>query len=328
MKTRLSLFVILISIISLTACSNKGVATSIRADIILLDISGSSTNSVGTFNIEDHSPSSLSERKKQLESKLKNSISQRTAVYFGFVKKNYGRSDIVTLVPASLILEIDSILNKDFKNKKLQGEASDGISVAWASAIDQEIALPDSCNKEILKQIIINSSNAQIGDENANRISSKLCNSAVNSMYQFNQLESSPDNIGSDIQGSIDRSLQKIASDEKRLINSDMKQVVLRPTIILVSDLIQVSNGKPITSDVFATSDNKAACELARNESKSFTPSYDGNVVLISDGFAGTKGEINSNNRDKLMEYWKCWFESRLITEIDIGAKGIDLGAL
>jgi len=318
----------LISIIGLTACSNQSAATSIRADIILLDISGSSSNSVGTFNIEDHSPSSLSERKNQLESKLKSSISQRTAVYFGFVKKNYGRSDIITLVPASLILEIESVLNKDLKSMKLKEEASDGISTAWASAIDQEIALAGSCNKEILKQIIINSSNAFIADENVNRISSKLCSSAVNSMYQFNQIEFSPDNIGSDIQGSIDRSLQKLASDEKRLLNSEMKQVVLRPTIILVSDLIQVSSGKSITSVVFDASDKKAACELARKESMTFTPSYEGNVVLISDGFAGTKIDINASNRDKLMEYWKCWFESRLITDIDIGAKGIDLGAL
>ena len=328
MKIRLSILLISIIAFSLTACTNQSAPTAIRADIILLDISGSSTNSVGSFNAEDHSPSSLSERKRQLEDKLKNSISQRTAIYFGFVKKNYGRSDIVTLVPAGLILEIDSVLKKDIQNEKLKTEASDGISSAWAKAIDQEKLNPDSCVKEELKQIIIAKSNAAITDENANRISSKLCTSAMNSMYQFNQLKTDPENIGSDIQGSIDRALQKIASDEKRLLNSDMKPVVFKPTIFLVSDLIQVSGGKSITTSVFAAKDNKGACELARVEAKSFTPPYDGNVELISDGFAGTKSDINSGNRDKLMEYWKCWFESRLITQIDIGAKGIDLGAL
>ena len=48
----------------------------------------------------------------------------------------------------------------------------------------------------------------------------------------------------------------------------------------------------------------------------------------FSDGFAGTLKEVNQSDRDKLRKYWECWFETRNVDDVNVGAKGIDLGAL
>ena len=232
------------------------------------------------------------------------------------------------MVPPSLILEIDTVLNEEILNEKLREEAQQGISAAWRNAIEQEQRVPDSCINEPVERLILEKSNAQISAENAKRVAAKLCSGARNAAYQFDQLSGSPENIGSDIQAAVDRSLQKLASDERRLINSEGKAVALIPTIILVSDLSQITEGVPKGREVFATGDPKQACELARQESKNFVPAFMGGIFLISDGFAGTKNEINSKNRDKFRKYWECWFNTRGIDDLDIGAKGIDLGAL
>lgn len=315
-------------IILLASCAKDSATKSVRSTVILLDISGSSTDSIGSFNEENHSPSSLSERRRQLESSIKNAIRANTAIYFGFVRSGYGVTDITTLVPPSLILDIENVLKADINNEKLRKETKDGISLAWQTAITQESTSPDSCNAQAISKVIIEASNAAVSDENARRISNKLCFGARNGIYEFELLRGDPENIGSDIQSGVDRSIQKLASDEKRLVNSDGQPVTLVPTIILVSDLIQVANGVSKSREVFAVADPKQACELARKESKNFNPPFTGSISLISDGFAGTKKEVNSIDRDKLIRYWECWFNTRNIDELDIGAKGIDLGAL
>jgi hypothetical protein len=315
-------------ILSLSACAKDSAPTALRANVVLLDISGSSTDSKGTYNEENHSPSSLSERRRQLEASIKNAIRTNTAVYFGFVRYGYGVTDISTLVPPSLILDIEDVLNSDINNEKLRNETKDGISKAWQAAINQETSSPNSCDEQPIVNIITSESNAAVSDENAKRIAGKLCSGAINGVYQFEQLKGEPKDIGSDIQAAVDRSLQKLASDQKRLINSDGKSVALIPTMIVVSDLIQMTNGVSKAREVSAVGDLNQACELARNESKNFSPSFLESVSLISDGFAGTKNEVNSSERDKLKKYWECWFGTRNINDLDIGAKGIDLGAL
>lgn len=316
----------LVSIFGLSSCASEAAPTTLLAHIVLLDISGSSVNSQGTFNSLNHSPSSLSERKRQLEEKIKNAVSNRTAVYFGFVRNSYSRTEIATLVPSGLILEIETVLNKDILNEKLKTEAQAGISSSWQKAIEQEILSHDTCSVDTIEKTIFAKSNAAISPDSAQRLARKLCASARNSIYQFNQLQSGAENIGSDIQGAIDRSLQKLASDEKRLVNSEGKSVSLIPTIFLVSDLIQKSKGPSKIDEVFKAASPKEACKLAQDEAKNFSLSFLGKVSLISDGFASTKKEVQATNRDKLMEYWKCWLVTRNITDIDIGANGIDLG--
>lgn len=318
----------------MTSCSSEGAPTKLLAHIVLLDISGSNSNSIGSFSSENHSPSSLSERKNQLEEKIRNAIAQKTAVYFGFVRKSYGQTEIATLVPASFILEIESVLKEDILNEKLLDEAEKGISKAWGVAIDQERSKSNSCSSDEIIRTISSTSGGNVNTESAGRLARKLCSGARNSVYQFNQLQGNskdglgPKDIGSDIQGAVDRSLQKLASDELRLVNSDGKPVALIPTVFLVSDLIQISGGKPMTPRVFQVASPDDACALAKTDSETFQPTSLGNVSLVSDGFAGSIKDVESSNRDKLMEYWKCWFETRNITDIDIGAKGIDLGGL
>ena len=318
----------------LTSCSSEGAPTKLLAHIVLLDISGSSSNSIGSFSSENHSPSSLSERKNQLEEKIRNAIAQKTAIYFGFVRKSYGQTEIATLVPASLILEIESVLKEDVLNEKLLGEAEKGISKAWGIAIDQERNTSYSCSSDDIIRTISSTSGGNINTESASRLARKLCSGARNSVYQFNQLQGTsknglaPKDIGSDIQGAVDRSIQKLASDEMRLVNSDGKPVALIPTVFLVSDLMQISAGQSKAPQVFKLANPGDACTLAKSDSETFIPAFQGSLSLVSDGFAGSIKEVDSANRDKLMEYWKCWFETRNITDIDIGAKGIDLGGL
>jgi hypothetical protein len=319
---------------SLTSCTSEGAPTRLLAHVVLLDISGSSSNSIGSFSSEDHSPSSLSERQRQLEEKIRNAISQKTAVYFGFVRKSYGQTEIATLVPASLILEIESVLKEDILNEKLLDEAEKGISKAWGVAIDQERNKSNSCSTDDVVRTISSTSGGNVNAESAGQLARKLCSGARNSIYQFSQLQGTsdnnigPKNIGSDIQGAVDRSLQKLASDELRLVNAEGKSVALIPTVFLVSDLIQISGGQSKPAEVFRLANPSDACSLAKSDSETFNPTFMGNVSLVSDGFAGSIKEVDSSNRDKLMEYWKCWFETRNITDIDIGAKGIDLGGL
>jgi hypothetical protein len=320
--------VISVLILVLTGCSKNATSSSIKADVILLDISGSSTNSVGSYSSEDHSPSSLSQRKLQLEEKIRSALNDRTAVYFGFVHKSYGSTDVVNLVPSSLILDIEKALKEDVLNEKLSKQSRDAISASWSEALKSESIASNSCDTSKIEKIIIDGSNGVMSEQNTYRIASRLCGAAANSIFQFNQLKGEPENIGSDIQGAIDRSLQKLASDERRLVDQDGRQLVFVPRIILVSDLIQVSNGKTITNTISGIGNNSGACDLAKKEASTFSPTYQGDVEIISDGFAGSKTDIKNAERDKLMSYWKCWFETRRIVEIDIGAKGIDLGVL
>ena len=83
-----------------------------------------------------------------------------------------------------------------------------------------------------------------------------------------------------------------------------------------------------MTPRVFQVASPDDACALAKTDSETFQPTSLRNVSLVSDGFAGSIKDVESSNRDKLMSYWKCWFETREITDVDIGAKGIDLGGL
>ena len=231
-------------------------------------------------------------------------------------------------------MEIDSVIKEDISNEKLSDETEKGISKAWGIAIDQERKNSYSCSTDDLVQTISSSYNGFISVESAGRVARKLCSGARNSIYQFSQLQGTskdktgPQDIGSDIQGAVDRSLQKLASDELRLLNSDGKPMTLIHTIFLVSDLMQKSGGKPMTPRVFQVASPDDACALAKTDSETFQPTSLGNVSLVSDGFAGSIKDVESSNRDKLMSYWKCWFETREITDVDIGAKGIDLGGL
>jgi hypothetical protein len=76
-------------------------------------------------------------------------------------------------------------------------------------------------------------------------------------------------------------------------------------------------------------SDQKVSdsCKRATDGAKNYSIRIAG-ITLISDGFASTKGNIDSELRDKLREYWKCWFETRGIEDQDLGTRGINLGEI
>ena len=116
-----------------------------------------------------------------------------------------------------------------------------------------------------------------------------------------------------------------MASDERRLVNKDGQPIALIPTVILVSDLIQVTNGIYILDELRDLDSPEAACKKAESTATNYEVKIFG-ISLISDGFASTEGNINTELRDKLREYWKCWFNSRGIDEQDLGARGINLG--
>jgi hypothetical protein len=154
-----------------------------------------------------------------------------------------------------------------------------------------------------------------------------LCANALTANEQIDGLTTTPENIGSEIQSAIDRSIEKLSSDQRRLVNADGKDVYLIPTIILVSDLIQITNGVKIIETLAGLPSIDASCDLAQQESQNYEVKIDG-IVLISDGFASTEGNIKSEIRDKLREYWKCWLESRGISDLDLGTRGINLGEI
>jgi hypothetical protein len=318
---------IIVASSSLTACTSAQSSTKLGADVILLDIS-SGLNKAGTFNSEDHSTTSLSSRAVQLREKLSYSLGEGRAVYFGFVRETFGQQQIETLISPKLILTIETILNSDVKDKALRKDAKDGILAAWSTVIvsNPELANQANCKKTLEDKISVGS-NGSITDRHASQLASSLCANALTANEQIEGLTSTPENIGSEIQAAVDRSIEKLASDQRRLVNADGKDVYLIPTIILVSDLIQVTNGSKITDTLFTLDSVDASCKLAQDESENYEIKID-QIVLISDGFASTEGNIKSDIRDKLSEYWKCWFETRGITDLDLGTRGINLGEI
>lgn len=310
----------------LTSCGGESDSTSMQSEVILLDIS-SGLNAAGSFNSEDHSVTSLSSRATQLRTKLVNALDERKAIYFGFVRMNYGQQQIETLVSPRLIQLIDKILGEDVKDEQLRKASKEGISNAWRSIIFASTPLEDGDCRKRVEQGISNDSNGSITDAHAAQLAGTLCSTAQSSNNQIDGLVNTPENIGSDIQSAVDRSIEKLSSDERRLFNSEGKPIILVPTIILVSDLIQITNGVKILDVLDSDAKPSDACQRAKDESKNYSVRLDG-IALISDGFASTKGNIDQDKRDKLREYWKCWFESRGIYDQDLGTRGINIGDL
>jgi hypothetical protein len=294
------------------------------ADVILLDLS-SGMNKFGTYNEEDHSTSSLSSRASQLRSKLLRALDERHAVYFGFVRKTYGQQQIETLVSPKLIQLIDSVLDEDIKDSALRKEAREGIVGAWEWALSQtQPSSSSNCEKNVEEKVGY-ASNYEISELKISKVASSLCSNALAANDQINGLIVAPENIGSEIQAAVDRSIEKIASDERRLVNRDGLPITLIPTLILVSDLIQVTSGSYITDELNTLNSPDAACKKAEDQGANYEMKISG-ISLISDGFASTEGNIKSDLRDKLREYWKCWFNTRGIDDQDLGARGINLG--
>lgn len=314
--------------ISLSACTQEESSNRMFADVILLDISGSGLNSADTYNSENHTVTSLSSRAGQLRTKLARALSDNHAVYFGFVRKTYGQQQIETLISPKLILTINSILDSDVKDPKLREDARSGILQAWQTVVSDNPQLAESseCRNTIETKISLES-NGSISDLHAGQLAASICSNASSANEQIKGLTRTPENIGSEIQGAIDRSIEKLVSDERRLVNKDGKPMYLVPTIVLVSDLMQVTSGVSIKETLGKVKDTSAACDLAQEETANYESVMSG-IALISDGFASTKKDINTELREKLREYWKCWLESRGITDLDLGARGIDLGEI
>ena len=324
--TAIMVIALLLSSSLLTACSSAEESTSMKADVILFDVS-SGLNAAGTFNSEDHSVTSLSSRASQLRTKLARSLDERTAVYFGFVRSNYGQQQIETLVSPKLIQLMDKILEEDVKDPQLRKVSREGIVKAWNSILNSpKLANGENCATQIANSIQ-SDSNLSITDFHASQLAGSLCSNAQSAVIQIDGLLNTPENIGSDIQSAIDRSIEKLTSDERRLFNSQNQQIFLIPTIILVSDMIQVTNGERITNILAGDAKMSASCQRAKDEAKNYSIKMDG-IALVSDGFASVKGNIKVELRDKLREYWKCWFETRGIYDPDFGTRGINIGEI
>lgn len=313
-----------LSIFSLSACGRTTESRTMFADVILLDIS-SGIDKFGTFNEENHSTSSLSSRATQLRTKLLNALDERRAVYFGFVRKTYGQQQIETLVSPKLIQLIDSVLDEEIKDASLRKDAKEGILEGWKWALNQPVGLSSSECENVVSEKISYSSNGEISEIKISKVAGSLCSNAQAANEQIAGLRVAPENIGSEIQAAVDRSIEKLASDERRLVNKDGQPIALIPTLILVSDLIQVTNGIYILDELRNLDSPEAACKKAESTATNYEVKIFG-ISLISDGFASTEGNIDTELRDKLREYWKCWFNSRGIDEQDLGARGINLG--
>jgi len=324
--TAIMVIALLLSSSLLTSCSSAEESTSMKAGVILFDVS-SGLNAAGTFNSEDHSVTSLSSRASQLRTKLARALDERTAIYFGFVRSNYGQQQIETLVSPKLIQLMDKILEEDVKDPQLRKVSREGIVKAWNSILNSpKLANSENCATQIANSIQ-SDSNLSITDFHASQLAGSLCSNAQSATTQIDGLLNTPENIGSDIQSAIDRSIEKLTSDERRLFNAQNQQIFLIPTIILVSDMIQVTNGERITNILVGDAKMSDSCQRAKDEAKNYSIKMDG-IALVSDGFASVKGNIKVELRDKLREYWKCWFESRGIYDPDFGTRGINIGEI
>lgn len=318
---KILLIILLGSSLSLTACSSES-AESIRVDVFLYDISGSG-DSAGFTSFD---------RQSQLRSKFEDSFRSRTALYFDFVRKDFGRQQVSALIPASFFLELDKEIDNEIHDSALKKETLDSLQGVWEKLLQNQ-SLADSldCSSQLAPKVST-ASRGNLPPASTTSIARDFCSTARSGLKVINSIPvvaaAALDNgIGSGIQGAIDRAIAKIESEEIRILRRT-PGVVLIPRIVVTSDFIENTPNFHLLLELEKMTDSNQACDLAISQVGSTEP-----TPLIfdfeSDGLGSIRGSrMTPVVRQSLLDYWSCWLDSRGISDPNLGDRGIDWASL
>jgi hypothetical protein len=306
---------------TLTACGGNS-ATNINVAIFLYDVSGSG----------DQSGFTPGDRRNQLKEKFSNAFDQRNAVYFDFVRRDFGAQQISALITPTFFVTVDEILNKEIHDGGLLKDVRANLTEVWGNMITNEtVADSDNCS-ETIKSKMQEASLGNFTPAASRQLAGKFCSTVSQGLRIVNSIpvvaaERSTNEIGSGIQGAIDKAIQKVESEEMR-IHRQYPNVNLVPTLILTSDFLEMRPNFFLLDAMEQVQDGGAACELGTKDAGDI----EGTVIpftLESDGFASIRGSrMTAKVRDNMLQYWTCWFEARNITDINLGDRGVDWSTL
>ena len=320
-KVSIAVVAILLATTSLTSCGGKS-DSAIDVAIYLYDVSGSG----------DQSGYTPEDRRSQLKEKFANAFEERNAIYFDFVRRDFGAQQISSLVTPTFFITVDEILANEIHDGGLLKDVKANLTEVWGKMISNEtIADSDNCS-ETVKGMMQDASLGNFTPAASRQLAGKFCSSVSQGLRVINTIpvvaaERSTNEIGSGIQGAIDKSIQKVESEEMR-IHRKYPNVNLVPTLILTSDFLEMRPNFFLLDAMEKVKDGGAACELGTADAGNI----EGTIIpftLESDGFASIRGSrMTAQVRDKMLQYWTCWFEARNITDINLGDRGVDWSTL
>jgi hypothetical protein len=307
-----SLIVSTLLIVASSGCSKTDEVDSVKATLFLLDASKSNLQSVG-------------KREQQLRERLAGAFSKNEAIYFDFIRNNYSKQVILSLVPMQTILNVRELVISDVNNERRRNEVIDEISKLWTQSISDSRSVSICIQQDSAKLEINTVLDGQVATEIARNLcvyaeKSKESLASIRNIASGMKLENAY--IGSNIEGAFSRGLAKLESDSFNLVGRDNRSVRVRASIIISSDMVQRgSDGKALLEDIQNFTEEEIASyvtqKLGNQELTYFKP------IVKVDGWLTTKRNFSDRERELLEMYWTQWFINLGLEQPDF-----DLGVL
>ena len=299
----------------LSSCSEESSARDIQATLFLLDASKSSIISI-------------TQREQQLRERLNSAFERKEAIYFDFIRNNSTKQLISSLVSMQTIVGVDDIILSNINNEKNQTKARESVSELWRQSLINTKSTEDCINQGTTSIEV----KSVLDDQEARRIAQFVCTSANKAKEVFAAIRvigsgvaKEGGYIGSDIQGAFSRGYKKMESDSNNLYSpGDVNYSVKRRTIVVSSDMMQVSDGQNRIIDSIRDKNEEEIVVYLKE--RIGQPNNPGFVSIVKiDGWLNTKKNFSEIERQVLETYWIKWFElSFELQDIDFGLGVID----
>ena len=299
----------------LSSCSEQDSAKELQATLFLLDASRSSILSIP-------------QRELQLRERLNKAFERKEAIYFDFIRNNSTKQQISSLVSMQTIVEVDDIILSEINNERRQTQARNSTSELWRQSLINTKNVEDCINQGATSLEV----NSVLDDQEARTIAQYVCTSASKAKEVLSAIKrigtggkNENDYIGSDIQGAFSRGFRKLESDSRNLYSpGNVKYSLGRRTVVLSSDMVQVSSSENSVIDVIGDMNEEQVEQYVKERSGQPSPSGFFAIVKI-DGWLNTKKKFSEKERQVLETYWKKWFYFGFeLEEIDFGLGVID----
>lgn len=314
-KNTVFLVISLLLVSVLTSCSQQQSSRQIKGTLFLLDASQSSIISI-------------LQREQQLRERLSRAFESREAIYFDFIRNNSTKQQISSLVSMQTIVGVDEVISNNINNDRRRTQALNSASDLWRQSLINS-KNSDDCISQGATYIEVNS---VLDKQESRTIAQYVCASAIKAKEIFAAIKrigsgskNESDYIGSDVQGAFSRGFRKLESDSRNLYSAgEVKYSLGRTTVVISSDMMQVSNSENRIIDVIADMNDD---EVERYlEERIGQPSLSGFYTLVKvDGWLNTKKKFSEKERQILETYWRKWFYLGFeLEEIDFGLGVID----
>jgi hypothetical protein len=268
----------------------------------------------------------FSTKEQQLKERLTLAFKNSEAIYFDFIRNNFSKQEILALVSMKTIVSVNDEIFAYANNKDVRTETQELVSKLWAEALTDSTTSVDVCIKEMMVKLDTNSS----GPWGTRVVAQNLCASARKAKETFSRIRiiSSGQKlnngyIGSDVEGAFEKGLGVLESTARNLINNEKQPVVVIPTIVISSDMMQRSStGEKVIDDIRNMNEDEIAEYILKKKgeakSREITPD------ILVDGWASTKKNYSEKDRDTLEVYWTKWFENLGLEKPDFGFGTLD----